>query len=90
MKENAGKIIGVDQDVFLRELTHNDIPKLTEYANNPKISINLRDDFPNPYTIDDAKGFIEMANFEDPKTIFAIEYQGNYVGNISLMVGTDV
>ena len=83
-------IILTDNDVVLRELTEADIPKLAEYANNEKVSINLRDAFPNPYSIDDAKKFVDMVDKQNPKTFFAIEYQGNYVGNISLSVGNDV
>ncbi len=80
----------IDYDVVLRELTEADIPKLAEYANNEKVSINLRDAFPSPYTFEDAKRFIEMVDKQDPKTLFAIEYNGNYVGNISLSLGSDV
>lgn len=86
----AEQIIGIDKDVILRELTEADLPLLAKYANNEKVSVNLRDGFPSPYTIDDAKFFFYMVNSQSPKTIFAIEYQGNYVGNISLLVGSDV
>jgi RimJ/RimL family protein N-acetyltransferase len=48
-------IIAKDGDVVLRELTKSDIPKLAEYANNEKVSINLRDAFPSPYTEADAR-----------------------------------
>ena len=83
-------IIGQDRDVMLREITKADLPKMAEYSNNRKVSENLRDGFPNPYTIDDAKRFFEMVSKQNPKTFLAIEYKGNYVGNISLSVGTDV
>ncbi len=83
-------IIARNGDVALREIEESDIPKLAEYANNEKVSINLRDAFPNPYTIEDAKGFINMVSKQNPKTFFAIEYQGDYVGNISLLVGNDI
>ncbi len=90
MGENILKVIASDQDVVLRELGCDDLPKMAEYANNQKVAMNLRDAFPHPYTIDHAKRFFEMVRFQHPKTFFAIEYQGNYVGNISLSVGTDV
>ncbi len=77
-------------NVILRNLRHDDIPRLAELANNKKISINLRDGFPNPYTIEDAESFIKMINKQNPKTTFAIEYKGEYVGNIGLILGTDV
>ncbi len=83
-------IIGQDGDVVLREITEADLPKMAEYSNNTKVSKNLRDGFPNPYTIDDAKRFFKMVSEQNPTTFFAIEYKGGYVGNISLSVGTDV
>lgn len=79
-----------NDDVRLRELSEEDIPLLAKYANNVKVSINLRDGFPHPYTIDDAKKFVKMVKAQNPVTFFAIEYNGEYVGNISLSVGTDV
>jgi len=82
------KIIAQDGEVVLREFIEDDIEKLAEYANNKKVSVNLRDEFPSPYTVADAKSFIDMVNSQNPKTIFAIEYQGNYVGNISLTLGS--
>lgn len=83
-------IIAQNEDVILRYLEETDVFKLAEYANNEKVSVNLRDSFPSPYTIENAKGFVEMVNKQNPKTFFAIEYRGEYVGNISLSVGTDV
>ncbi|MGV8093148.1 MAG: GNAT family N-acetyltransferase [Mangrovibacterium sp.] len=83
-------IIAQNGDVVIRELNESDLLKLAEYANNEKVSINLRDAFPNPYTIDDAKKFLEIIEKQSPKTFFAIEYKGDYVGNISLLVGNDV
>jgi RimJ/RimL family protein N-acetyltransferase len=83
-------VIAKDGDVILRKLREDDIDRLAEYANNKKVSRNLRDGFPNPYTVADAKSFIEMANAKNPITIFAVEYQRDYVGNISLTVGSDV
>jgi RimJ/RimL family protein N-acetyltransferase len=83
-------IIGQNSDVTLRELTEDDIPLLAEYANNVNVSKNLRDAFPYPYSIQDATDFIAMVNKQNPKTFFAITYQGHYVGNISLLPGTDI
>ena len=90
MNNQTTNIIATDGDVSLRELTTIDLPKLAEYSNNRKVADNLRDAFPHPYTIEDAKRFLVMANEREPKTIFAIEYKGNYCGNTSLTVGIDV
>jgi len=90
MKEINKKIIARDGDVILRELEESDLELLAKYSNNEKISINLRDRFPSPYTIEDAKNFKKMIDSQSQKTFFAIEYKNNYVGNISLSLGTDV
>jgi RimJ/RimL family protein N-acetyltransferase len=83
-------IIAQDGDVALRELTEDDIPVLAEYANNVNVSRNLRDAFPHPYSVQDATNFITMVSKQNPVTFFAITYQGHYVGNISLLPGTDI
>ena len=83
-------IIAQDSEVILREFEETDIPKIVLYANNKKVSNNLRDAFPNPYTLDDAKRFFDMISKQNPKTFFAIEYKGNYAGNIGLSVESDV
>ncbi|MGM0622327.1 MAG: GNAT family N-acetyltransferase [Bacteroidota bacterium] len=87
---SSKKVIGKDGNVVLREINDADLPKMANYANNLKVSINMRDAFPNPYTLDDAKIFFKMVNEQNPKTFLAIEYQGEYVGNISLLPGSDV
>lgn len=84
------KIIAKDGDVVLRELEEADFESLAAYANNEKVSINLRDAFPKPYTIEDAKRFKTMIDAQNPNTFFAIEYMNKYVGNISLSLGSDV
>ena len=90
MKESNKNIITNNENVILRELLDSDLQKLSEYANNKKVAINLRDAFPNPYTLEDAKRFKAMIETRKPKTFFAIEFKGEYVGNISLLMGTDV
>lgn len=79
-----------DENVTLREFTSDDKYHLVELANNPKISINLRDGFPNPYTVADAENFLEKYAGQESSLVLAIEYKGIYVGNIGLHKGTDV
>jgi ribosomal-protein-alanine N-acetyltransferase len=67
----------------LRSFSDNDAQRLTKLANNEKIAINLRDGFPFPYTLNDAINFI--SKFKERDTFFAIEWDGVYVGNISLL-----
>ena len=79
-----------DGVIKLRRLTLSDKNRLAELADNSKIAINLRDGFPHPYTVDDAVKFIENFGVQNPQQVFAIEYDGEYVGNIGLHKGTDV
>lgn len=77
-------------DVKLRKFRETDSTRMVELANNENISRNLRDGFPYPYTLKNAKDFIDKCLSMHPPTIFAIEYKGEYVGNIGLMKGSDV
>ena len=63
-----------NENVVLREFTWDDRERLVELANNPKISINLRDGFPNPYTLKDAEDFLGKYKNMKSSQIFAIEY----------------
>jgi len=80
----------VSGDIRLRPFRLSDADKLTEMANNKKISRNLRDGFPHPYTHEDAVTFISHCLDMHRDTFFAIEFKGEYVGNISLSPCHDV
>lgn len=77
-------------EVSLRVFNPEDKFRMAELANNEKISINLRDGFPHPYTVDDAERFIAICSQQNPPTVFAIEFSGTYVGNIGLHKGVDI
>lgn len=79
-----------DGEVAIREFLPEDKFRLAELANNTKVSDNLRDGFPSPYTVADAIQFIDMCLKTRPPQVFAIEYKGEYVGNIGLHKGDDV
>ena len=79
-----------NENVTLREFTSDDKYRLAELANNPKISVNLRDAFPNPYSISDAENFLEKYAKLDLSQILAIEFNSVYAGNIGLHKGVDV
>ena len=78
------------ENINLRPFKKSDSLRLAELANNENISRNLRDGFPHPYTLKHAEEFIQRLMVQDPVTFFAIEYKGEYVGNISLVKGNDV
>ena len=67
-----------------------DAESLTKHANNRHVSINLRDTFPYPYTIHDAKNFLERTVADEPRQNFCIEINGEAVGGIGIRLGQDV
>lgn len=67
-----------------------DAVSLAKYANDREIWLNLRDRFPHPYTLEDAERFILSALSQDPEDRFAIAIDGEAVGSIGFMIGTDV
>ncbi len=78
------------EDILLRRFRETDVARLAKLANNKNVSRNLRDAFPYPYTKKDAEKFIQTFINQKPITVFAIDYQDEYVGNIGLMQGQDV
>lgn len=77
-------------EIKLRPLIAADAPAMAFLANNEKIAMNLRDGFPHPYSLQDAENFVKMASEPDFGIVFAIEYQGKYVGNAAIIPGKDV
>jgi RimJ/RimL family protein N-acetyltransferase len=86
------------QGFLLRPWRAGDEESLAKYANNRKISINLRDRFPFPYTLKDAENWIQFASPGSisgalpsaPLTNFAIEVDSQAVGGVGFMLGSDV
>jgi len=78
------------EKVALRKLKLSDANRLAKLANNNKIWQNMRDGFPNPYTLEDAIKFIEL-NFENnTNAIFAITYNEELVGTTGLHGQVDI
>ena len=67
-----------------------DEPSLARNANNRKVSLNMRDRFPHPYSHADAEEWIRTASAETPVTKFAIVVAGSAVGGIGFELGADV
>ncbi|WP_291855293.1 GNAT family protein [Marinilabilia sp.] len=76
--------------IRLRPFYESDAPTLARLINNRKIWNNIRDFIPHPYFEQDAREFIGFCNQEDPKTTFAVEYEGEFVGAVGLVPQTDV
>jgi RimJ/RimL family protein N-acetyltransferase len=73
----------------LRPWRAGDEAALVRHANNRKIWLNLRDQFPHPYTAADAEGWIKFASAQSPPTSLAIEV-GEAVGGVSVRLHGDV
>lgn len=85
------KIIIETDEFTLRPWKDSDAERLATLANNNKISDFLRDGFPCPYSIDDAKGFIYLSRQAEVNFIaFAIEIEGNVAGSIAAYFKDDV
>lgn len=76
----------------LREWKIEDAESVAVVANNPNIAKNLRNVFPNPYTLEDAKWYvndcIEKENLN--QITRAIVVDGKAVGSIGIFVKDDV
>ena len=59
-----------------------DAPSLARHANDRAIWRNLKDRFPNPYTLADAEWFVAHCQREDPESAFAIVVDGQAIGAI--------
>ncbi|MCI8360954.1 MAG: GNAT family N-acetyltransferase [Clostridiales bacterium] len=79
-------------DFILREWTEEDAETLAACANNPKIAANLRDVFPCPYTLADARAYINgcAAGPEEKQLCRAIAIDGQAAGSIGVFLGDDV
>ena len=67
-----------------------DAESLVKHANNPRIAANLRDGFPYPYTMVDAKKWLSMVGDNKNDVVLAIEIQGEAAGGIGLHGMKDV
>ena len=69
-------------NVELTKWNETDIDELAALANNKNISATLRDRFPNPYTREDAKWWIDFQKNLDPQQNFAIRMDDKLAGGI--------
>ena len=63
---------------------------IVRHANNRKVSINLRDRFPYPYTVRDARNWLDVVVDQRPETNFAIDVGGEVAGGIGFTPQYDV
>lgn len=76
----------------LRKWQPEDVKDVAHYANNKHIAANLRNVFPYPYTLEDAKAYVGscVENNEEHQLCRAIVVDSHVVGSIGIFCGTDV
>jgi ribosomal-protein-alanine N-acetyltransferase len=67
-----------------------DATAIARHANNRRVWIHLRDRFPHPYTMRDARTFLTSNIGCVPETTFAIDIDGEAVGGIGVAPMIDV
>jgi len=77
-------------DVTLKTLSDSNLETLASLANNKSIWLNVRDVFPNPYTIYDAQSYYNFVKDNPQNVIKAIHYKGEFCGMIGLFPKNDV
>lgn len=68
----------------LRPWQWEDASSLVKHANNPRVAQNLRDGFPYPYTLQDAKNWLNIVGENKDNIILALEVEGEAAGGIGL------
>jgi [ribosomal protein S5]-alanine N-acetyltransferase len=74
---------------IVRPWRMSDVDALVLHANDLEVARQLRDRFPHPYTPHDATAFLRRA-IEDVSGNLAIEVDGEAVGAIGYVPGTDI
>ncbi|KAI0136382.1 acetyltransferase [Xylariales sp. AK1849] len=78
------------ENCFIRPYEPDDAVAIAAVANHQDVARFMRNRFPHPYTLNDAKSWINLASERKPLVDFAIcLLDGTFVGSIGLMPGTD-
>ncbi len=76
----------------LRKWRHEDAEDVAKVADNPHIEANLRNTFPNPYTLADAQWYVNdcVEKGDNHQITRAIVADGKVVGSIGIFIKDDV
>lgn len=75
---------------LLRPFAAGDEASLARFANDRRVWRNLKDAFPHPYTLDDARAWIARTEHESPVTHLAIAMGADVVGAVGLEFKGDI
>ena len=76
--------------LVLRPWASEDEASLVQHANNHRIWRNVRDRFPHPYTLNDAKLWIKIAHRDTTMLNLAMEVDQQAVGGLGIVFKDDV
>lgn len=74
----------------VRPWSESDAESLQRHANNRAVSLQLRDRFPFPYEIENARMFLQWITRQATPTVWAIEVDGEACGGIGMELHNDV
>jgi len=74
----------------IRSYREDDAESLARHANDRAVWRNMRNRFPNPYSLEDGRAFIAAARERQPESFFAIDIGGSAVGGIGYTLHDDV
>lgn len=79
-------------EFILRKWRKEDAAEIAKAADNPNIAMNLRNTFPNPYSLADAEWYVNDCISREGKNQItrAVEVGGKAVGSIGIFVKDDV
>ena len=78
------------RNFILRPWCQEDAEALVRHANNPRIAGNLRDAFPHPYSLTDARSWLKAVSTDPSSVVLALEIDGEAAGGIGLTPMSDV
>ena len=74
----------------LRPWRLDDLESLVRHANNRNVWVTLRDRFPYPYTEETGRAWLTASAGQDPPAAVAIVVDGQAVGGLGIVPGSDV
>jgi [ribosomal protein S5]-alanine N-acetyltransferase len=80
----------MSNNIQLKPLQLSDAERFALLANNPNISKNVTDQFPHPYTIDNAIQFITSTLEKNPIQVMGIFYNNELCGGIGIHPQHDI
>lgn len=74
----------------LRKWNKNDAENVVKHANNINVAKYLTNQFPHPYTLQDAEDYISVVEKDEITRVFAIDVDGEAVGSIGIFPQSDI